>query len=359
MGIYKQSQSRSNTQHTQGSKEVKQQFTFSLEQIQKSMQRTKQREKQNGSVMSEKGDMQGQGQRGIPVGGLYPELVNDMQKGGFTFNPAATAFTPKCGGGGGGGGGSGGGSGGGGSGQSKPQFVINPSNPDLLCRSLNSILDCFFEGLRSEPKEQPTPEWPEATGSSYHDALGQPNSCSHPTTMGMTGGAVLTNWQQVPAQINSGVPGCIAPNMVQQGFVMAPQQGGQSTNIMPLYGPGPAAGQRPPNAGNVPSQQPMVFNQQQHMMVQQQFVPMSGGMVGSQGSQNPAMPKFTSQTMMPIVMQPGQFQSPGFVHQQNQGQPSHLGPQGNGPQQNQMIPPQMFHRPMGGGVPHQMPGHDP
>lgn len=293
--------------------------------------------------------MQGQGQQGrIPVGGLCPELVNGLQKGGFTFNPAATAFTPK------------GGGGGGSSGQSKPQFVINPSNPDLLCRSLNDILDCFFEGLRSESKEHPTPEWPEATGSSYHDALGQPNPCSHPNPMGaMTGGAVLTNWQQVPAQTNSGVPGCIGPNMVQQGFVVAPQQGGQSTNIMPLYGAGPAAGQRPPNAGNVPSQQPMVFNQQQPMMLQQQFVPMSGGMMGSQGSQNPAMPKFTSQTMMPIVMQPGQFQSPGFVHQQNQGQPSHLGPQGNGPQQNQMIPPPMFHRPMGGGVPHQMTGHDP
>jgi len=307
------------------------------------------------------GEMQGQRvNKGMNVYSqqMRPDGMDSGRK--FALNPQAAVFTPSCTGN------STQSSQTKASGPGAPQFAIHSSsNNELLHKTLADILDCFYDQAKREPPDYPSPDWPDVSGSSYHDVLGQPSSANPPATIAAMSMPV-SHWQsQAPGQMGPGalIPAGVAPNMMQQGFIMtnAPGGGQPGQTFQQLYATGTAPAQRPQGGGNVGHQQSMVFNNQQNMMGQPPSMAMPAGMVGPQSSQNPGgvamgtVPKFASPSVMPMVMQAGQF-TPGFMQQQGQGQPNQPGPQGAGPQQGQMMQP-MFHRSMGG-PPHQMSGHE-
>mmetsp|Transcript_41591 Transcript_41591/g.114623 ORF Transcript_41591/g.114623 Transcript_41591/m.114623 type:complete len:776 (+) Transcript_41591:198-2525(+) len=273
----------------------------------------------------------------------------------FSFNPSAAVFSP---------------SGAGGPPTASPsnatamspqakapagptvQFQVYAANPDLLQKTLGDILESFFDRAQGDAPEHSPPDWPEATGSSFHEALGQPNASSPvppAALMSCAGGTMPGPWQQQgPHQMPQGGapqgqmqpgPGGGPQQMVPQGFMVAAANapGGQQPQMYPQMYPGSGPVQRPQNGGNMPSQQqPMVFNQQamvaqQHAGNQQQSgggqpMAMPAGMVNAaQGGQNPGVamgpvPKFGAQ-MVPMVMPAGQYpQGNGSQHSGQQGQ---------------------------------------
>jgi len=272
----------------------------------------------------------------------------------------------------------------------------------LLGKSLEQILDGFYDTSKSEALAKLDPTWPEAQGPSYHEVLGQPNPANPlpPQLHGnMAPNQQMAPWQQQQQQppqqqqpmgnqappAAGGAPpvqGGNAPQtMPQQGFMMPP--GGQNNQMFqPMFqGPGnQMPPQRPQNAGNMPpqEQQPMQFQQQNMMAPQQgpgQAMAVPSGMVNQQGGQNPggmmmqpmggAMPKFGGGVQV-MMMPTGQYAPQGGFPQQ-QGQPGQPGPQPGGPpggpqqpghwqQAPHMMPVHM--QQVGPRGPHNMGGHE-
>lgn len=248
---------------------------------------------------------------------------------------------------------------------SGPQFLPYKANPEMLRRSLHEVLDKLLEKSMTEKPEACTPEWPGATGVSFHEVLGQPNPANPLPPMGAMaggcqgGGGTAPGWGG-PAQVPPGG----GPQMMPQGFMVPTGAGGPQSQMgyPQMYGgqgqpqqPGPGQQQQPqsgpqgPQAGQQPQPGPMVFQQG---MGQPGLQMPTGGGQGTMG----AMPKFGQ--MVPVMLPAGQFGPQGFVPQQGQ-----MMPPGQMMQQGQMMQPGAFHMQRGGqmggpGPGHQMGGHD-
>lgn len=258
----------------------------------------------------------------------------------FTFNPSASSFTPQSSGA---------------PASSAPAQVSSPQvaktssattgpqfkpfevSPELLKKSLEQVLDTFYEnGTAGEKAWTVVPAWPDVGHVSFKEVLGQPNPNNPLPPVGAIaagsagfgapaggGGTMPGAWQgQAAGQMPPTTPVPGGPGtptqMVPQGFMVAPSpaNGGQQQMYPPMF-PGPG--------GAVP-----VFNQQTIMGGQGSMMP--AGMVAQQGGGTPGamtpVPKFGSQVGPGMVMTPvGQFPQ-GFVPQQAMGQPGQQATQG-------------------------------
>lgn len=226
----------------------------------------------------------------------------------------------------------------------------------LIQQPLPEILDGFYTRTAKERPESTSPNWEDATGPGYKEALGVPNPNMPIPSMPVQGG-MPGPWPQQQGQPQ--MPGGNGPQMMQQGFMIGPGGGPQMYQQMYPSGPVPMQ-QRPNGQGGMPQQpqqpQPgMQFGQQ----AMGQGNPQMGGPNQGNMAMNAAAPKFPAQAV-PVMMPSGQYPPQGFIPQQGaQGQPGSGGPQGaGGPQQGQVMQPQMYMPGMKGGGPHQMQGPD-
>jgi len=165
-----------------GSAELKADFQQSLQVIQ-SQEASKQRRQQQ---QAEGGDTLARS----PSGG---ESMNSDNSKGFSFNPAAKAFSlnPKAGEFTPGGAGN---PSGGAAPQpaasnsmskqpasTSPPFVVKVKDEALLRRALIDILDPFFHLAKARQPDSESSGWPDARGVLYREVLGQPNPSSRPT----------------------------------------------------------------------------------------------------------------------------------------------------------------------------------
>mmetsp|Transcript_139118 Transcript_139118/g.242063 ORF Transcript_139118/g.242063 Transcript_139118/m.242063 type:complete len:764 (-) Transcript_139118:104-2395(-) len=386
---FKQSQNRNASTPVQGDG-LKMEFQQSLEQIQKREASKKQelaakQEREAAESAEAQGRKADSGGGATSSAALVAPSPSGERKSGFSFNPQAkefnfnpqaAAFTPTSAAG------SmapsfsptnaGGGMQASPSGMAHPKptvqappFLVNTANDMLLRKSLLDLLDPFFDRSSRESADYAELVWPDASGPSFHEVLGQPNPANPMPPVGAIPQGGGMPWQQqqqqqAPGQMPPSGPAPGGQQMMGQPGMMVPQgaPGGQPGQMyQPMYPapPGGVPAQRPPN-GNVQmqgQQGPMVFHNQPQTMMQQQPSMMPAGMVqvqqGQPGVNMGAVPKFPGQVLINSVM-PGQYQQ-GFPQVQQPGQPPGAppggpqgvprpgphGPQPGGPPQGQMM----------------------
>lgn len=260
-------------------------------------------------------------------GGSKPFTFNAAAKE-FSFNPGAASFTPTN---------AAGGASGSNSNKALPSqqsqissgfCVLRKPYPEMLDRSLSSLLDNLLKrSVGERPEEERHTIWPHATGASFKEVLGQPivqPGVPMPTAM-PTGGPGRGSWQPQGGMGGPGTPGG-GMQMMAGGFMMpGGGSGGQQPANMQftqMY-PGPRTPQGGQgmgmHGGKGPSQSPKHGPPQgQAFMVPQGMNPQgmmtTGGMQG--GTAMTGMPKFGQ--MVPVMMPSGQFASQGFMGGQGQ-----------------------------------------
>mmetsp|Transcript_31321 Transcript_31321/g.57415 ORF Transcript_31321/g.57415 Transcript_31321/m.57415 type:complete len:953 (+) Transcript_31321:107-2965(+) len=221
---FKQSQNRNASTPVQGDG-LKMEFQQSLEQIQKREASKKQelaakQEREAAESAEAQGRKADSGGGATSSAALVAPSPSGERKSGFSFNPQAkefnfnpqaAAFTPTSAAG------SmapsfsptnaGGGMQASPSGMAHPKptvqappFLVNTANDMLLRKSLLDLLDPFFDRSSRESADYAELVWPDASGPSFHEVLGQPNPANPMPPVGAIPQGGGMPWQQQQQQ---------------------------------------------------------------------------------------------------------------------------------------------------------------